>query len=96
MAKSLDDFAVRAEEVDMNAYSPITARFGKGGPLLHAWSAICFTFMFVTLDQTVNPPALPPTLGQAQSQSGWANRRRPFFFRPRVVGIAAVVLLGVA
>jgi membrane fusion protein (multidrug efflux system) len=44
------------------------------------------------LDQTVNPPAL----GQAQSQPGWASSRRPFFFRPRVVGIAAVVLLGVA
>ena len=40
------------------------------------------------MDQTVNPPAL----GQAQSQPGWANSRRPFFFRPRVVGIAAVVL----
>ena len=44
------------------------------------------------MDQTVNPPAL----GQAQSQPGWASSRRPFFFRPRVVGIAAVVLLGVA
>jgi len=44
------------------------------------------------LDQTVNPPAL----GQAQSQPGWASSRRPFFFRPRVVGIAALVLLGVA
>jgi membrane fusion protein (multidrug efflux system) len=44
------------------------------------------------LDQTVNPPVL----GQAQSRPGWASSRRPFFFRPRVVGIAAVVLLGVA
>jgi membrane fusion protein (multidrug efflux system) len=44
------------------------------------------------LDQTVNPPAL----GEAQSRPGWANSRRPFFFRPRIVGIAAVVLLGVA
>lgn len=45
------------------------------------------------MDQTVNPPAL----GQAQSQPGWASSsRRPLFFRPRVVGIAAVVLLGVA
>ena len=44
------------------------------------------------MDQTVNPPAL----GQAQSQPGWASSRRPFFFRPRVVGIAALVLLGVA
>lgn len=48
------------------------------------------------MDQTVNPPAHSPTLGQAQSQPGWASSRRPFFFRPRVVGIAAVVLLGVA
>jgi membrane fusion protein (multidrug efflux system) len=44
------------------------------------------------LDQTVNPPVL----GEAQSQPGWASRRRPFFLRPRVVAIAAVVLLGVA
>ena len=44
------------------------------------------------MDQTVNPPAL----GQAQSQPGWVSSRRPFFLRPRVVGIAAVVLLGVA
>jgi hypothetical protein len=52
MAKSLDDlddFAVRAEEGDMNSYSPIIARFGKGGALLHAWSAICFTFMICHL-----------------------------------------------
>jgi membrane fusion protein (multidrug efflux system) len=48
------------------------------------------------LDQTVNSPAPSQALGQAQSQPGWASRRRPFFFRPRVVGIAAVVLLGVA
>jgi membrane fusion protein (multidrug efflux system) len=47
------------------------------------------------LDQTVNPTAHSPALGQAQSQPGWASSRRPFFFRPRVVGIAAVVLLGV-
>jgi membrane fusion protein (multidrug efflux system) len=44
------------------------------------------------LDQTVNPPAL----GQAQSQPGWASSRHPFYFQPRVVGIAAVVLLGIA
>jgi membrane fusion protein (multidrug efflux system) len=45
------------------------------------------------LDQTVNPPPV----GTAQSQSGWARGyRRPFFLRPRVVAIAAVVLLGVA
>ncbi len=48
------------------------------------------------MDQTVNPPAPTQVLGQAQSQPGWAGNRRPFFFRPRVVGIAAVVLLGVA
>lgn len=43
------------------------------------------------MDQTVNPPVL----GEAQSQPGWASRRRPFFLRLRVVAIAAVVLLGV-
>jgi membrane fusion protein (multidrug efflux system) len=44
------------------------------------------------LDQTVNRPVI----GEAQSRPGWANTRRPFFLRPRVVAIAAVVLLGVA
>jgi membrane fusion protein (multidrug efflux system) len=44
------------------------------------------------LDQTVNPPAI----GEAQSRPGWASTRRPFFFRPRVVAIAAVLLLAVA
>jgi multidrug resistance efflux pump len=44
------------------------------------------------LDQSVNPPAL----GEAQSRSGWASRRRAFFFRPRFLAIAAVLLLGVA
>ncbi|MBS0526190.1 MAG: HlyD family secretion protein [Proteobacteria bacterium] len=44
------------------------------------------------MDQTVNPPVI----GEAQSRPGWASSRRPFFFRPRVVAVAAVVLLGVA
>jgi membrane fusion protein (multidrug efflux system) len=43
------------------------------------------------LDQTVNSPAL----AEAQSRPGWASRR-PSFLRPRVVAIAAVVLLGIA
>lgn len=45
------------------------------------------------MDQTVNPPVI----GGAQSRPGWANsQRRAFFLRPRVLGIAAVVMLGVA
>ena len=45
------------------------------------------------MDQTVTPPGL----GTAQSQAGWARSyRRPIFLRPRIVAIAAVVLLGVA
>jgi len=49
--------------------------------------------MIVPLDQTVSPPAL----GAAQSQVGWAEgHRRRFFLRPRVVAIAAVLLLAVA
>ncbi len=49
------------------------------------------------MDQTVNPPVPSQVLGEAQSRPGWASSsRRPFFLRPRVVGIAAVVLLGVA
>jgi len=44
------------------------------------------------LDQTVNPPVI----GTAQTQPGWAaSHRRPFFLRPRVVGIAALLLLAV-
>jgi membrane fusion protein (multidrug efflux system) len=43
------------------------------------------------LDQTVSPPAI----GTAQSQVGWAHTRRSFFLRPRVLGIAVVLLLGV-
>jgi membrane fusion protein (multidrug efflux system) len=42
------------------------------------------------LDQTVNPSVV----GTAQTPAGWANGyRRPFFLRPRVLGIAAVLLL---
>ena len=42
------------------------------------------------MDQTVNPPDLVA----GQSQTGWAGGyRRPFFLRPRVVAIAAGVLI---
>lgn len=49
--------------------------------------------MINPLDQTVSPPAL----GAAQSQAGWAQgHRRRFFLRPRIVAIAAVLLLAIA
>jgi membrane fusion protein (multidrug efflux system) len=49
--------------------------------------------MINPLDQTVSPPAL----GAAQSQVGWAHgQRRRFFLRPRVIAIAAVLLLAIA
>jgi len=45
------------------------------------------------LDQTVNPPVVEA----AQSQPGWTRSyRRPLFLRPRVIAIAAGVLLAVA
>ena len=42
------------------------------------------------MDQTVSPPAI----GTAQSQVGWAHTQRSFFLRPRALGIAAVLLIG--